>query len=154
VTGELDAMVNELERSWYPDEQPTDRVEPTSTDAAAGGLPGWMTALLTPSERVVEREEPRSSLEASTPDLRGFLGELQQKSRERKLAARSEAGESTFRESSEAITLTAAVNLLPGEMSTPSSAKFLEAFRAYEKEKKKREAEKALREQGKRKPPS
>jgi hypothetical protein len=39
-------------------------------------------------------------------------------------------------------------------MSTPSSAKFLEAFRAYEKEKKKREAEKALREQGKRKPPS
>ncbi|HET8936153.1 MAG TPA: hypothetical protein VFN67_22065 [Polyangiales bacterium] len=154
ATGELDAMVNELERSWYPDEQPTDRVEPTSTDAAAGGLPGWMTALLTPSERVVEREEPRSSLEASTPDLRGFLGELQQKSRERKLAARSEAGESTFRESSEAITLTAAVNLLPGEMSTPSSAKFLEAFRAYEKEKKKREAEKALREQGKRKPPS
>ena len=157
-------MVNELERSWYPDEAPAEiadpsaQSEPAPVAPAGGALPSWMTALLTPAESVSEPapEETRSSLEASTPDLKGFLGELQQKSRARKLAESqpAAASESHFRESAEAITLSAAVSLLPGEMSHAPSAKFLEAFRAYEKAKKEREAERALRDQRKRKPPS
>lgn len=164
ATGELDAMVNELERSWYPDEAPAEMVdrssqsEPAPVAPAGGALPAWMTALLTPAESLSEPAPPetRSSLEASTPDLKGFLGELQQKSRARKLAKEqpAAASESHYRESAEAITLSAAVSLLPGEMSHAPSAKFLEAFRAYEKAKKEREAEKALRDQRKRKPPS
>jgi hypothetical protein len=125
-------MVNELERSWYPDQE-----APPSAPAAGGGeLPAWMTALLSPKDAVVEpapadpvAAEPRSSLSAA-------------------------ANESSFGESADAITLTAAVSLLPGAMSQGPSAKFLEAFRAYEKAKNEREAEKALREQRKRKPPS
>ena len=106
----------------------------------------WMRALVTP--RAAEPAADTSSLEASTPDLKGFLGELKQKAREQT------PSESNFRGSADAITLTAAVNLLPDEMNTAPSAKFLEAFRKYEKAKQEREAEKALREQRKHKPPS
>jgi hypothetical protein len=164
-------MVNELERSWYPDEAPAvDPVPATSasaeprakassgTGAAAQnpGLPAWMTALLNHADTSAEarpaEDQTRSSLEASTPNLTGLLGELQKKSGERDPSTVPPSA-ATRERAEEPITLTAAVNLLPGEMSTAPAAKFLEAFRAYEKEKKRRDAERALREPLKRKPP-
>lgn len=144
ATGALDAMVNELERSWYPDEEPVAAAPAAARPADAGGLPAWMTALVTPAAGPPNAEntapdEARSALEAAAPDIEGLLGET--------------PVSSGPADNSEAITLKAAVTLLPEAMSTAPAAKFLEALRAYEKEKKKRDAEKALREQGKRKPP-
>jgi len=95
-------------------------------------------------------------LDAATPDLQSFLGELRKKSREQKRAHEAISSAPTkraFPESVDAVTLSAAMDLRPAEMSTAPSAKFLEAYRAYEKAKRAREAEKALREQRKRKPP-
>lgn len=159
ATGELDALVNELERSWYPDEEssaevPATEAPPEQAPAAPGALPAWMTALLTPTDKPIEPAPARTealSSEASTPDLQSFLGELRKKAREQKTT--STPSSTTFSESVDAVTLSDAMDLRPAEMSSAPSAKFLQAYRAYEAAKKAREAEKALREQRKRKPP-
>lgn len=163
ATGELDALVDELERSWYTDEEPVVDATPVELPAECGAArvtasttgerealasvaPFWLGRAAADAADVsdvaaVPAVDERSALEAASAGPRAVLDWLRKRNRGASAVTSGDAPstESNYRDDGDATTLSDAASIDPDAFRAEPAAKFLNLMRAYDTEKQKRE---------------